>query len=84
MDIFGPLPSVVVVSAYFPFNVNLAFIVEKLSADHEICWLPVLEYTDNTGFLLRSHREYSCYTPLFVDGRSFNPYRTNVENRVSS
>jgi len=41
VDIFGPLPSVVVVFAYFPFNVNLAFIVEKLSADHEICWLPV-------------------------------------------
>jgi hypothetical protein len=46
------------------FNVNPAFIEEKLSADHETCWLPVLETRYNTGFLLRSHREKSRCTTL--------------------
>jgi len=56
------------------------FLVKKRREEHRNSG--IVSYTRGQGAQRSANKD--DYSSLLLDGSSFNPYRTNVENRVSS
>ena len=55
--------------------------VQQMEFSYSFIVLYFIHYYMQTYRIVELERQHSCY---IINGLMFNPYRTNVENRVSS